>query len=246
MNDNRLVGDEHAMQIGHRRIERKEVIELERRRLAFERQRIVARAAPPNSDRRKKRPPSNRSFRRSSSRAAEHVRADRLALIGGAAPLGYRQRGRATAAAADRSIRAARQRARPARVVGNPRDDHACRKPHPSAGAAADGAGIPAEMTMICLHAPSRREMLLASGTLFCAARVLFSPPARRGSRTPRVRPRRSEEGPPRPRARLAVAPNRQASHRADRLRWRQSARAEVRNRIDARRAPPARSDQEL
>ena len=42
MNDDRLIGREHAMQIRHRRIEREEIVELERRRLAVERQRLVA------------------------------------------------------------------------------------------------------------------------------------------------------------------------------------------------------------
>ena len=42
VHDDRLVGLEQPMQVGHRRIERKEIVELERRRLAVERQRIVA------------------------------------------------------------------------------------------------------------------------------------------------------------------------------------------------------------
>ena len=42
MDDDRLVGGKHAMQVRHRRIEREEIVELERRRLALERQRIVA------------------------------------------------------------------------------------------------------------------------------------------------------------------------------------------------------------
>ena len=42
VNDDRLVCLIHAMQIRHRRIEREEVVELERRRLAVERERVVA------------------------------------------------------------------------------------------------------------------------------------------------------------------------------------------------------------
>jgi hypothetical protein len=42
MNDDGLFRLKHAVQIGHRRIERKELIKLERRELAIERERIVA------------------------------------------------------------------------------------------------------------------------------------------------------------------------------------------------------------
>src|ERR1700690_3522407 len=42
VNDDRFVCLEHAMEVRHRRIKCKEVIELQRRRLSAERQRIVA------------------------------------------------------------------------------------------------------------------------------------------------------------------------------------------------------------
>ena len=44
------------------------------------------------------------------------------------------------------------------------------RKPRPSAHASRYGAGIFAELIMTSLHAPSRRKLLLASGTLFAWA----------------------------------------------------------------------------
>jgi len=42
VDDNRLIGLEQAMQVRHRRIQRKKIGELERRRLAVWHQRIVA------------------------------------------------------------------------------------------------------------------------------------------------------------------------------------------------------------
>ena len=47
MYDNRLVGLEQAMQIGHRRIEREKIIELKRRDFAIERQGVVAAQCDP-------------------------------------------------------------------------------------------------------------------------------------------------------------------------------------------------------
>ena len=42
MNDDCFLGGEHAVEVGHRRIERKEIVEFERRRLAGEAERAVA------------------------------------------------------------------------------------------------------------------------------------------------------------------------------------------------------------
>src|SRR5580692_9121992 len=67
-----------------------------------------------------------------------------------------------------RSARRSRQRARSARFGRNPRHHRARRKPPPSLGAPGYGAGIFAEMNMP--HAPSRRDVMLASGTLFAWA----------------------------------------------------------------------------
>ena len=47
VNDNRLIGFEQAMQIGHRGIEREKIVELECRCLALERQGIVAAQCDP-------------------------------------------------------------------------------------------------------------------------------------------------------------------------------------------------------
>src|SRR6202044_1311085 len=52
------------------------------------------------------------------------------------------------------------------------RHDRPCGEPRPSLGAFGDDARIPAEMTMPLLHAPSRRNVLLASGTLFAWAHL--------------------------------------------------------------------------
>src|SRR5712691_13159532 len=52
------------------------------------------------------------------------------------------------------------------RLGRDPADDRPRREPAAGARAVADGARIPAEMTMT-LHAPSRRKLLLASGALF-------------------------------------------------------------------------------
>src|SRR5262249_32686980 len=55
------------------------------------------------------------------------------------------------------------------RVCRHAPDDRARREPAAGACAAPDGARIPAEVTM-SLHAPTRRELLFASGTLFAWA----------------------------------------------------------------------------
>src|SRR5580700_9104185 len=70
-----------------------------------------------------------------------------------------------------RPIGASRQQARPPRLGANAEYDRACRKPQPGLGAPGDGARISAEMTM-SPHAPSRRQLLLASGTLFAWAHL--------------------------------------------------------------------------
>ena len=67
-----------------------------------------------------------------------------------------------------RSARRSRQRARSARFGRNARHHRARRKPPPGPGAPGHGAGIFAEMNMP--HAPSRRDVMLASGTLFAWA----------------------------------------------------------------------------
>src|SRR5580704_4260616 len=65
---------------------------------------------------------------------------------------------------------AARSRPRPPRLGRNPQHHRARRKPRPSHDASGHGAGIFAELIMRNLHAPSRRELLLTSGTLFAWA----------------------------------------------------------------------------
>src|SRR5271155_5918699 len=57
------------------------------------------------------------------------------------------------------------------RLVRNAIDRRARRDTQPSLGASCHDAGISAEMTMP-LHAPSRRALLLASGTLFAWAHL--------------------------------------------------------------------------
>jgi hypothetical protein len=54
----------------------------------------------------------------------------------------------------------------------NTRDTIARGEPHPGSCASCHGAGISAEITMRFVHAPTRREMLLASGTLFAWAHL--------------------------------------------------------------------------
>ncbi len=61
-------------------------------------------------------------------------------------------------------------RARLARVGRNAPHRRARRQPRPGAHARADGARIPEEMTMATLHSPTRRSLLLGSGTLFAWA----------------------------------------------------------------------------
>ena len=62
--------------------------------------------------------------------------------------------------------------ARPARLGRDAPGHRARREPAAGARAAADGARISAEMTMTLLHAPTRRELLLASGALFAWAHL--------------------------------------------------------------------------
>src|SRR5712691_12576561 len=91
-----------------------------------------------------------------------------LARRPGAAPP-HRQSARAAHGWANRSARGVRGGARAARLDRDAAGDHARGKPPTGVGAAVHGAGISEEMTM-SLHAPSRRELLLASGTLFAWA----------------------------------------------------------------------------